>query len=92
MTSNAPLLSASPRVLQETKDFLGSRRAAVTSSWALPPAPIRLLVANGFLLMWAFSTETVYAMFIKVTHHTNASRAESRLCDGDSLAQNKCEL
>jgi hypothetical protein len=49
-------------------------------------------VANGFLLMWAFSTETVYAMFIKVTHHTNALLAESRLCDGDSLAQNKCEL
>lgn len=32
----------------------------------LPPLPVRLLVLNGFLLMYAFSVETVYAMFIKV--------------------------
>ncbi|KAM3569762.1 hypothetical protein VYU27_008142 [Nannochloropsis oceanica] len=32
---------------------------------AFPILPVRLLVLNGFLLMYAFSVETVYAMFIK---------------------------
>ncbi|CAN0475093.1 unnamed protein product, partial [Scytosiphon promiscuus] len=29
------------------------------------PRAVMLLVGNGFLLMYAFSIETIYAMFLK---------------------------
>jgi DHA1 family tetracycline resistance protein-like MFS transporter len=43
----------------------GEELAAHSASAEAIPLPIMLLVFNGFLLMYAFSIESVYAMFIK---------------------------
>ncbi|TFJ86976.1 hypothetical protein NSK_001310 [Nannochloropsis salina CCMP1776] len=53
--SRAASLASSPPSLPKARD----------AGWSIPSFPVRLLILNGFLLMYAFSVETVYAMFIK---------------------------
>lgn len=55
--SRAASLASSPPSLPKARD----------AGWSIPSFPVRLLILNGFLLMYAFSVETVYAMFIKVS-------------------------
>jgi len=55
-SSSSTITTARPPPLPTSKE----------GNLAFPILPVRLLVLNGFLLMYAFSVETVYAMFIKV--------------------------
>lgn len=56
------------QLTQETKSSLGTGETLVTNSRPRSetlPTAVLLLVVNGFLLMYAFSTETIYAVLLK---------------------------